>query len=91
MKCGLIWARSARTSASISRVRLASSSASSSCPDTHCATSSAARASPALWYGANAARVPTTRSSTTSGLTTAVRIGHPGSPHCRSLRSKLRV
>ena len=53
MKCGLIWARSARTSASISRVRLASSSASSSWPETHCATSSAARASPAVGYGAN--------------------------------------
>ena len=34
MKCGLIWARSARTSASISRVRLASSSASASWPET---------------------------------------------------------
>ena len=47
MKCGLICARSARTSASISRVRDASSSASSSCPDTQRATSSAARTSPA--------------------------------------------
>ena len=35
MKCGLICARSARTSASISRVREASSSASSSWPETH--------------------------------------------------------
>ena len=47
MKCGLIWARSARTSASISRVRDASSSASSSWPETQRATSSVARARPA--------------------------------------------
>ena len=77
MKCGLICARSARTSASISSVRLASSSASSSWPETHCAVSSAARARPPVGYGANAASVPTIRSSTTSGLTTAVRTAHP--------------
>ena len=47
----LIWARRARTSASIARVRDASSSASSSCPETHCAISSAARARPAVGYG----------------------------------------
>ena len=51
MKCGLICARSARTSASISRVREASSSASSSWPETHGATSSAARARPAVGCG----------------------------------------
>ena len=88
MKCGLICARSARTSASISRVREASSSASSSWPETHCATSSAARARPAVGYGANAASVPTIRSSTTSGLTTAVRTAQPGTSHGRSPRPK---
>ncbi len=71
MKCGLIWARSARTSASISRVRLASSSASASWPDTHCATSSVARSSPAEVEVPNTCSVPTTRSSTTSGATIA--------------------
>ena len=91
MKCGLIWARRARTSASIRRVRLRSSSASSSCPETHFAVSSAARARPAVGYGANAASVPTIRSSTTSGLTTAVRTGHPCVSHGRSPRAKLCV
>ncbi|WP_344836549.1 hypothetical protein [Nonomuraea dietziae] len=47
MKCGEICARSARTSASISRVRLRSSSASSSWESTHLATSWAALTSPA--------------------------------------------
>ena len=49
MKWGLIWARSARTSASISRVRETSSWASSSWPETHWATSSVARTRPPLW------------------------------------------
>ena len=52
MKCGLICARSAWTSASMARLRLASSSASSSWPDTHCATSSVARIRPAVIVGA---------------------------------------
>ena len=102
MKCGLICARRARTSASISRVRLASSSASSSWPLTHCATSSAARARPAVACGENTWSVPTTRSSTTSGLTIAVRISQPGTSQrevargrtsgcCRARRSRPRA
>ena len=47
MKCGLICARSARTSARIRRCRDASSSASSSWPETQLATSSVARSKPA--------------------------------------------
>ena len=47
MKCGLIWARSARSSASIEPGALASSSASSTWVDTQRATSSVARTSPA--------------------------------------------
>ena len=43
MKCGEIWARSARTSASAIRARDRSSSARSSCPETNRATSSVAR------------------------------------------------
>ena len=91
MKCGLIWARSARTSASIARVRLASSSARSSCPETHRATSSAARASPAVCCGENTWSVPTIRSSATSAVTTAVRTGQPVSPQGRSSRPKTLV
>ncbi len=44
-----------------------------------------------MGYGANAASVPTIRSSTTSGLTSAVRTGQPGTSHGRSLRLKLCV
>ena len=44
-----------------------------------------------MGYGANAARVPTIRSSTTNGLTTAVRTGQPGTWQGRSLRPKLWV
>ena len=50
MKCGLIWARSARTSASINRVREASSSASSICVATQAATSLVARTSEAATW-----------------------------------------
>ena len=46
MKCGLIWARSARSSASMTRVRVRASSASASWLDTQAATSSVARARP---------------------------------------------
>ena len=51
MKWGLIWARSARSSASIVRVRCRPRSASSTWVDTHRATSSVARASPAAAAG----------------------------------------
>ena len=51
MKCGLIWARSARTSASIARVRGRPSSASSSWLETQRATSSVARTRPAAAAG----------------------------------------
>ena len=47
MKCGLIWARSARSSASMARVRWCASSASSTWPETHAAVSSVARTSAA--------------------------------------------
>jgi hypothetical protein len=47
MKCGLICARSARSSASIARVRSLLSSASSTWPDTQRATSSVALTSAA--------------------------------------------
>ena len=46
MKCGLIWARRARSSASMTRVRVRASSARASWLDTQAATSSVARASP---------------------------------------------
>ena len=68
MKCGEIWARKARTSASTSRRRDASSSARASWPETHAATSSVARTRPAVGYGVPTTRCPTTSSSTTSGL-----------------------
>ena len=78
MKCGLIWARSARTSASISRVRrgvelgeleLAGDPAGDLVggPDQAGGRGTAR----------TTCRVPTTRSSTTSGLTTACRTGQP--------------
>ncbi len=41
-----------------------------------------------MGYGANAASVPTIRSSTTSGLTTAVRTAQPGTSHGSSPRPK---
>ena len=46
MKCGLIWARRARSSASMTRVRVRASSASASWLETQAATSSVARARP---------------------------------------------
>ena len=58
MKCGEIWARSARTSASTSRRRDASSSARSSCPETQAATSSVARTRPAVGSGEATHEVP---------------------------------
>ena len=70
MKCGEICARSARTSASASRARDASSSASSTCADTQRATSVVVRARTAVVSSVTATRVPTTRSSTTIGATT---------------------
>ena len=76
MKCGLIWARSARSSASIARFRERSSSASSTCEETHSATSSAARTRPAVASGPYAISVPTTRSSPVTGTTTAERMSH---------------
>ena len=85
MKCGLICARSARTSASISRVRDASSSASSSWAETQpghlvrrAHQTGARRSAP------YAARLPTTRSSTMSGATTATLIGQSGSAQATS-------
>ena len=81
MKCGEICARSAFTSASARRAREASSSASSSCPDTHVATSEVARTRPAGAASSNAASAPTTRPSTTSGASTAYRMGQPASGH----------
>ena len=58
MKCGEIWARSARTSASTSRRRDASSSARSSWPETQAATSSVARTRPAVGSGEADDEVP---------------------------------
>ncbi len=87
MKCGLICARRARTSASISRVREASSSASSSCPETQRATSFVARTSPAEARPVKTCRVPTTFSSTSSGATMAWRTTHDGSAQATSAPS----
>ena len=81
MKCGLIWARRARSSASMVRVRWRPSSASSAWVETHRATSSVARASPADACGPYAARAATTRSSVTTGAITAVLTGQSGSAH----------
>ena len=82
MKCGEIWARRARTSASISRVREASSSASSSWPETHCATSSAARTSPAVGYGGEHLQGADERAPRPpAGRPMACRTGQPGSAH----------
>ena len=91
MKCGLICARSARTSASISRVRERSSSASSSWPLTHDATSSAARTSPPVVCGAPTTSAPTRVSSTTSGLTMACRTWQPPSSQTRVRSSTIIV
>jgi hypothetical protein len=91
MKCGLICARRARTSASINRVREASSSASSRFPDTQRATSATARTSPAEADEVKACRVPTTLSSTTSGLTTTCRSPQATSEQAKSLRSRTTV
>ena len=74
MKCGLIWARRARTSASISSVRDASSSASSTWTATQSATSLVARTRPAPADGANAATTPTTREPARTGAMTAARL-----------------
>src|SRR6478736_5001536 len=87
MKCGLICARRARTSASMSRVREASSSASSSCPDTQRATSFVARTRPAEARPVKTCSVPTTFSSTSSGATIAWRTMHEGSAHPTSAPS----
>jgi hypothetical protein len=84
MKCGLIWARSARSSASMTRVRVRASSARASWLDTHAATSSVARASPGEGCSVQAVRVPTTRSSITRGAVTAVRMGQSGSAQTTS-------
>ena len=81
MKCGLICARRARSSASIVRVRSRPSSASSAWVETQRATSSAARASPAEACGPYAAMAATTRSSATTGAITAVLTGQSGSGH----------
>ena len=79
MKCGLIWARSARTSASISRVRggvelgeleLAGDPLRDLVGGADQARGGVRRERPA--------RVPTTRSSTTSGLAIACRTGQLG-------------
>ena len=87
MKCGLIWARRARTSASMSRVRDASSSASSSWPDTQRATSFVARTRPAEARSVKTWRVPTTFSSTSRGATMACRTTHDGSAQAMSAPS----
>ena len=79
MKCGLIWARSARSSASIARVRVRPSSATSSSAETHRASSPVARARPADAAGAYAVSVPTTLPSASSGAMTAERMGQSGS------------
>ena len=89
MKCGLIWARRARTSASISAVRESSSCASSSWPETQAATSLAARTRLPVACGAPTTRVPTSTSSTTSGLMTSCRTGQPRRP--QAVVSAIRV
>ena len=75
MKWGEIWARRARTSASASRARDTSSSASSTWVETHRATSAAARIRPGRASEPKAPSVPTTSSPTTIGTMTAERIG----------------
>ena len=77
MKCGLICARSARTSARASRARDGSSSASSSWVDTQRAVSRVACTSPGAGRAVevSATSAPTTRSSAASGTTTAPRTG----------------
>ena len=82
MKCGLIWARRARSSASIVRVRWWPRSASSAWVAIQPATSSVARARPAEACGPYAAMAATTRSPVTTGAMTAVRAGQSGSGHC---------
>ncbi len=91
MKCGLICARRARTSASISLLRDASSSASSSWEDTQPATSSVARTSPASADTVKTCSVPTTFSSTTRGVTTAERMAQAALGHGRSRRPTTKV
>src|SRR6478672_4214550 len=91
MKWGLICARRARTSASISRLRERSSSASSSCPLTHDATSSAARTRPPVVCGAPTTSAPTRVSSTTSGLTIACVTWQPPSSQTRVRSSRIIV
>src|SRR5215207_2120811 len=71
MKCGLICARRARTSASASAVRDASSSPSSTCAATQSATSPVARTRPARTGAANATIAPTARPSARMGAATA--------------------
>src|SRR6266545_2724113 len=80
MKCGLICARNARSSASIARVRSRFRSASWICPDTQFATSSVARTSPAEVRGPYADSTATTVSPVTIGATTALRTEHGGPP-----------
>ena len=84
MKCGLIWARRARSSAAMTRVRVRASSARASWLETQAATSSVARARPGEGSVVQAVRVPTTRSSMTRGAVTALRIGQSGSAQATS-------
>ena len=84
MKWGLIWARRARSSASMTRVRVRASSARASWLETQAATSSVARARPGEGSWVQAVRVPTTRSSMTRGAVTALRTGQSGSAHATS-------
>ncbi len=86
MKCGLICARSARTSARISRWRDSSSSASSSWPETQLATSSVARSRLADGWSVSATSAPATRSSITSGLAMACCTRQPAVSQSRSAR-----
>ena len=84
MKWGEIWARSARTSASASRARDTSSSASSTWVETQRATSLVARMRPGRVSDPKAPSVPTTSSPTTTGTITAERMAQYGSLQLRS-------
>ena len=83
-KCGLIWARRARSSASIARVRSRPRSASSAWVASHTASSSVALTSPGELDGPYAASAATTRSRATTGAMTAKRSSQSGSPQATS-------
>ena len=91
MKCGLICARRARNSASMTRVRCRPSSASSIWVEIQRASSSVARTSPAEVERPYAARTATTWSSATIGAKMPDLIGQSGSPHVISRSVSTRV